>query len=134
MQYLENCLANTCGTGPTAFPLSPSGPVFFGSGSSRVQVVPTGIGNLPRNSVREPGERNLNISLSRTLPIHDSVKFMFRIDAFNALNLVNLGPPSTALAVSENSAGQAYFNSPNFGQITSALDARKLQLSARIYF
>lgn len=117
-----------------SFTLTPSGPLFVGSGSVRKQILPAGIGNLSRNSVRAPGELNLNLSVSRTVPIHEKVQFQFRIDAFNLLNTVNLGAPNVSLPVTVNSSNQPAFNAPNFGQITSALDARTLQLQAKISF
>lgn len=116
------------------FQLTPSGPMFIGSGSARKQILPAGIGDLSRNTIRAPGEMNLNLSVSRTFPIHERLDFQFRVDAFNLLNTVNLGSPNVSLPVTANSAGQAIFNAPNFGQITSALDARQLQLSAKLSF
>ena len=61
------------------------------------------------------------------------MKFQIRADAFNALNHTNLGMPSATLTVA-TSNGQAIFNSPGFGQITSARSARVLQLVARFNF
>jgi hypothetical protein len=120
--------------GDPTFTLTPSGPLFVGSGSARKQILPAGIGNLPRNSVRAPGELNLNLSISRTVPIHEKVQFQFRVDAFNLLNTVNLGSPNVSLPVTANTSNQPVFNAPNFGQISTALDARTLQLQAKISF
>lgn len=117
-----------------SFELTPSGPLFVGKGSSRKQILQAGIGSLSRNTIRAPGEMNLNLSVSRTIPIHDRVQFQLRVDAFNLLNTVNLGPPNVGLPVTVNNVNQAVFNAPNFGQINSALDARTLQLQAKISF
>jgi hypothetical protein len=115
------------------FPLSPSGPIFTGSGATRTEIVSDAIGNLGRNTVRGPGAVFLNVSVARTFPIRERLKFQVRADAFNALNHTNLGIPTTALTVA-TSNGKAIFNSPGFGQITSARSPRVIQLVARISF
>jgi len=116
------------------FPLAPSGPLFVGSGATRTQVLPAGIGNLGRYTVREPGEINLDLSVSRRFSIGEHARLQLRADAFNSLNHTNLGPPSTSLSVTTNAAGRPVFNSSGFGLITSAASARFLQLVARIEF
>lgn len=53
----------------------------------------------------------------------------------NLLNNVNLNNPNTSLNVTvDPQNGEAVFNSPNFGLITSAKAARFIQLVARIDF
>ena len=116
-----------------AFPLSPSGPVFTGSGSTRTQIVSSAIGNLGRDTQRAPGATFLNASLARNFPVRERMMFQLRVDAFNAMNQTNLGMPATALTVA-TSGGKAIFNSPGFGQITSARSPRILQLVARFTF
>ena len=115
------------------FPLSPSGPVYTGSGATRTEIVSDAIGNLGRNTERAPGAEFLNLSAMRNFSIREKLKFQIRADAFNALNHTNLGMPATALTVA-TSNGKAIFNSPGFGQITSARSARVIQLVARFNF
>ena len=116
------------------YPLSPSGPVFFGTGAARTQVVATSLGTLGRNSIDGPGEINVNASVARTIKLYERFNLQLRVDAFNLLNHTNFGNPSAALAVTTNAAGAAYFNSPTFGQITTADRARFLQIVTRLNF
>jgi hypothetical protein len=50
------------------------------------------------------------------------------------LNWVNFNAPNTGLTAQVNAQGQAFFNSPNFGLITSAKAARFMQVVARFEF
>jgi hypothetical protein len=136
---LPNRVAN--GTGvqylmlPTSasFPLSPSGPIYTGSGSSRKEIVPAVIGDLGRNTATAPGSVNVNLSVARMFQLTERLRFQLRMDAFNALNHVNFSAPATALTVA-TSNGQAIYNSPGFGLITSAASARFLQIVTRFNF
>lgn len=121
---------------PTAsnFPLTPAGPLFVGSGSSRVQVLPVDIGSLGRNVVRGPGQLDLNLAVGRVFAIRERLKFTIRAEAYNALNHTNFNPPSGALALTTNAAGQPIWNSPSYGLITGAGQSRYLQLLARFDF
>ena len=116
------------------FPVGPVGPLFAGTGASRAQVLPAGIGSLGRNSVRTPGEFDVDLAVGREFPIRENVRFRLRAEAFNLLNHTNLKEPSTSLTVTTNAQGQPIFNSPGFGIITSARAARFMQLVARIEF
>lgn len=116
------------------FPLTPSGPVFTGTGATRRQLVATALGTTPRYSLRSAGEINLDVSAQRTFPIHDTIKFVFRVDAFNVLNHNNLTNPSTSLSVATD-ATHAFFNSPGFGLIGGgSISNRFLQIVTRINF
>jgi hypothetical protein len=120
-------------TSASDFPLSPSGPVFIGTGAARKQVVETGLGNVGRYSVRAPGEVNLDMSVSRSFPIYKEVAFVFRVDAFNVLNHNSLGNPGTSLGLTTD-ATRAFFNAPAFGLITSSVSNRFLQIVTRVNF
>jgi outer membrane receptor protein involved in Fe transport len=118
------------------FPFRPTGPLFSGSGASRRMVLGfDGPGNLGRNTTREPGEFNVDLAVARRFKLAGRVGLMFRVEAFNVLNRVNLNAPNTALSVIvDPRTGQPVFNSPSFGLITSAKSARFLQLVARLDF
>jgi hypothetical protein len=117
------------------FPLGPVGPLFTGTGATRTLVLPAGIGTLGRNSIRTPGEFNLDLAVSRKFAIRERAKFTVRAEAFNVLNHTNFMPPEVSLTVTADPrTGQAVFNSPNFGLITSARAARFMQLVARFEF
>lgn len=82
----------------------------------------TEIGSLGRNTVREPGYKNLNLSLFREFRFTEQTRLQARLEAFNALNLVNLGAPVTNIDNAE------------YGLITSARPARVLQVGLRLRF
>lgn len=90
------------------------------------------IGNAPRTlpSTRGPGLVSLNGSLFRNFRLGEGRKLEFRLEAFNALNRVNLNEPNQNFT----SNAQGMNNNPNLGRITSALPARRLQLGLRIAF
>jgi Carboxypeptidase regulatory-like domain/TonB-dependent Receptor Plug Domain len=121
-------------TTASGFPLGPVGPLFTGTGSSRTLVVPAGIGTLGRDTVRTPGELDLDLGLGRRFTIRENLKLLLRMEAFNILNHTNFNAPNTSLTVTANAAGQGVFNSPTFGLITSSRAARFLQMTARIEF
>jgi hypothetical protein len=79
-------------------------------------------GSLGRNTFRGPRYVTLDASLARTVRLGDSRSLQLRLDAFNALNNVNLFLPNSDLSL------------PNFGKSTQAFDPRNLQVGARFMF
>ncbi len=82
----------------------------------------TEIGTLARNTTREPGFKNLNLSLFRDFSVIEGLKLQMRVEAYNALNIVNLDAPNTNI------------DSTDYGLITSARGARVLQIGLRLRF
>lgn len=132
VQYLQSPL--TAGAPNSAFPLTPSGPQYATLNGVRTRIVATGLGTLPRNALRAPGEVEFDASISKTFPVFRELKFQLRVDAFNVINHTNLGAPSASLSNASTATGTPYFNSASFGQITSAQPARQLQLVGRFNF
>jgi hypothetical protein len=141
--YVEHPYANGTGiqyllpVSAANFPLGPVGPLFTGSGATRTQVLPAGIGTLGRDAVRTPGEFDVDLAVGREFPIREGVKFRLRAEAFNILNHTNFRGPSTSsisLTATTNAQGEPIFNSPGFGIITAARAARFMHLVARIEF
>ncbi|MEO8256984.1 MAG: carboxypeptidase regulatory-like domain-containing protein [Acidobacteriota bacterium] len=87
-----------------------------------VQPAAGTLGDSVRNSVRGPGSKTMDLALSRSFGIGGQRNVEFRLEAFNALNWFQLGAPSTAR------------NSATFGQITSAVNPRVLQVAAKYAF
>lgn len=90
-------------------------------------VIPTDpsqpFGNAPRNSVRGPLVWQLDMALSKRVPLWRSTSHLeLRLEAFNLLNRHNFRAPN-----GNRSAG-------GFGTITSTYDPRQLQLGAKIVF
>jgi hypothetical protein len=79
-------------------------------------------GNLVNNSLIGPARFNVDMGLVRSFRVGGERAIQFRAEAFNVFNRVNLGNPVSAL------------NSPNFGLITTASDARIIQLALKYTF
>ncbi len=126
---------------PTAsnFPLAPVGPFFTGSGASRTLLVPAGIGTLGRDTIRTPGEFDLDLAVDRKFHLskrNEQMALEVRMEAFNALNHTNLNAPDTTSLTVQTAANVArpFLNSSTYGLITSARQARFLQLVMRFEF
>ncbi len=80
-------------------------------------------GNFGRNVLRSAPLYNCDLSLFKVLRITESVRGELRVEAFNAFNLMNPGPPVATLTNS------------NAGKITSiAARPRELQFGLRLVF
>ncbi len=79
-------------------------------------------GNLGRNTFRGPGYTTLDISLGRQFSFGEKRKLMLKLEAFNALNNVNLYLPNADLSLS------------TFGKSTQAFEPRTMQASAKFIF
>lgn len=81
-------------------------------------------GNLGLQSNNDPGMRFMDLSLFKTFPITERVRFQFRAEAFNLTNTPQFGQPN-------NREGD-----PAFGRITGtqAGTERKMQFALRLMF
>jgi hypothetical protein len=79
-------------------------------------------GNLGRNTFRGPGFAQTDLSLSKKVQLTEKLSGQLRIDAFNALNRVNLTDPVMDL------------NSNSFGRSTSTFTPRLCQVGLRLMF
>lgn len=87
---------------------------------------PYTFGNSQRNSVFGPGQKSIDLSLSKTTPIAGRVRLVFRADAFNLTNTANFSNPSADLSVPST-----------FGVITTtnvAVPARTIQFGLKTLF
>ena len=75
-------------------------------------------GNAGRNSLEGPGYKNVNLALTRRVPVGRGT-FQLRLEIFNAFNWTNFDQPANFLGL------------PTFGQILSAGSPRRLQLGLR---
>ncbi len=108
------CVFNTAINGINACPQDGAGP----AGSD---------GTVRQNALDSPGRRDIDASIFRDFPIHESVRFELRGEATNVFNLTNLPAPNGTL------------NSSTFGQITSSIQFgsftnRIIQVGGRILF
>jgi hypothetical protein len=79
-------------------------------------------GNSARNALRGPGSTTLDLGLHKTFTISGSTRLQVRVEAFNALNTVNLNNPNTTQ------------NSGDFGRILTAQAPRIMQFALRVWF
>lgn len=80
-------------------------------------------GNTPRNFLTGPGQRNVDFSLIKFIPITERLRAEFRTEFFNLFNWVNYANPVSNIALG------------NFGQITSASTGpRVIQFGFKLNF
>jgi len=91
-------------------------------GSAFPAPTPGTNGNLGRNTFRGPRFMTLDISLGRQISFGERKKLMLKLEAFNALNNVNLYLPNADLSL------------PTFGKSTQAFEPRTLQVSVKFVF
>ena len=80
------------------------------------------VGDASRNPVRGPGYRNVDLAISRRLPLTGPSTLELRAEAFNLLNHPPFGNPNGVLG------------SASFGSIFSAGDPRVVQLAVKYGF
>ncbi len=96
---------------------------FMCAGSNAACTVFSGqFGNLGRNALYGPGQRNFDIALSRQFVVHERWKLEFRSDFFNIFNHANWNNPTTSVT------------SGTFGQIVSFGAPRIVQMAMKLYF
>jgi hypothetical protein len=127
LQYLDSAA-------DTSFPLTPSGPVYSTINAVRTRIVATGFGNVPRDSLRQPGEVDFDASVSKDFKIFESLRFQFRVDAFNLINHTNFTAPSGSLSVTASGTAATFATSSGFGKIGGTQNPRQMQASARFAF
>ncbi|MGA7524678.1 MAG: TonB-dependent receptor [Acidobacteriaceae bacterium] len=85
------------------------------------------LGTVGRNSFYGPGFFNTDLSLQKNFPIRESVLAQFRVDGFNAFNVINPGNPSST----NTGADGTITSEPALGIATNP---RQLQFSLRVQF
>jgi hypothetical protein len=77
------------------------------------------------DELKGPNFTNVDLALSKRVPLRDNVKLNFRLEAYNLLNTMNWAMPSTTIGASD------------FGQVLRQADAyfgRQLQYTLRVEF
>lgn len=89
-------------------------------------------GNVGRilPDVRAPGTINWDLSAIKNTRFGERVNLQFRAEAFNFLNKVNLGLPNGSFVAGPDGRNR----SGTFGTITTARDARNVQLALKLIF
>jgi hypothetical protein len=91
-----------------------------------------GIGNAPRDAFRGPGVNNWDISLFKNFPFdrEQMRRLQFRFETYNMFNHAQFNNVDTAARF--DAAGNQ--TNGRFGQYTSSLDGRKIQLGLKFLF
>lgn len=79
-------------------------------------------GNAGTGIIRGPGQLDFDVALFKDFALNEHHKIEFRAKAFNVFNHTNFSAVTTT------------FGAGNFGQVTSALDPRIMELSLRYQF
>jgi hypothetical protein len=79
-------------------------------------------GNAGRNILEGPGYQNVNLGITKYLPLAGDARLQIRAEAFNLFNRANFNLPD------------AFVNSPTFGRVVSADSPRRCQFGVRIIF
>jgi hypothetical protein len=79
-------------------------------------------GTAARAVGRSPGATTFNIALMKNFQPVERMRIQLRGESFNAFNHANFGNPASV------------FGAPGFGAITTAADARVMQIGLKIYF
>ncbi|MBK8464738.1 MAG: carboxypeptidase regulatory-like domain-containing protein [Chloracidobacterium sp.] len=81
-------------------------------------------GNLPRNALRGPSQKRVDLSLQKTTKISDRVVMELKWDIFNLFNFVNFANPNADLT-----------DETDFGQITNTVGSpRVMQFGLKLRF
>jgi len=89
-------------------------------------------GDMPRNAVSGPDYWDVDMGLSKDFALTEKSHIQLRAEAFNLFNHTNFSDPNTSVP---DTGGQlTSTNFGTFGEITSTLPARILQVAGKIVF
>jgi hypothetical protein len=89
-------------------------------------------GDTPRDFLRGPGSRDVDLGILRDFRFGEKITFQIRGEATNAFNMVSLSNPSGTSGPPKIVGGAP--SSSSFGKITSASSPRIIQVGARLTF
>ncbi len=98
-----------------------------------VSPAPGTLSGTGRNNIPGPHFFGIDMAVSREFPILERYRVEFRAEAFNLTNSFRAGVPLPALTAGVSGVN-TIFGTPTFGQITSALDPRILQMALKFSF
>ncbi|MCU1330810.1 MAG: Cna domain protein [Bryobacterales bacterium] len=109
---------------PLTYPKGVGPGTTWFSTASYVTPAALTFGNVGRNTVRGPGSFNVDISLSRRIPVTERIGIDFRFETFNTTNHPHFANPGRTLGTS------------TYGVVTSTItgDNRGVQMGAKLTF
>ena len=87
-------------------------------------------GNAARSVLRGPGVNNFDIAIFKTFAVHETLRFQFRAEMYNAFNHTQFSAVDNTARF--DAAGRQV--NTRMGQFTAARDPRQIQLALRFYF
>jgi hypothetical protein len=113
-------------------------PIPSSHGQAIASEVGTDFGNVGRNVLRGPAQRNVDIAVTRRFPFHQSNTVEFRVECFNLFNQVNfdVGSPVSNLENGSTISNTGAIVAPgNFGRILSTSNnPRLLQFALKLHW
>ena len=103
------------------------------SKSAFATPAPGTLSTMNRSNVPGPNFWQFDMSLTRNFNFTERLKLQVRGEGFNLTNSFRAGIPPPSLQAGGSGVVTA-FGAPNFGQITSALDPRIIQLAMKVVF
>lgn len=93
-------------------------------------------GDLGRDALHGPGALNIDMAVTRIIPLRERYRLEVRGEAFNVINHTNFLAPATGTGIPGISTSGINLsqNSSSFGRITSAGDPRILQIAMKLSF
>jgi hypothetical protein len=91
------------------------------------------LSTMNRGNVPGPSFWQIDLAVTRNFRITERQRLQVRGEAFNLTNSFRAGVPASSLSAGDPGVSRA-FGSPTFGQITSALDPRIIQLAIKYVF
>jgi hypothetical protein len=113
-----------CSVGPNA------APTFFNTCAFQNPAAGS-LGNVGLNTLEGPGDKNVDFSLVKTIPLGESRHIEFRAESFNVFNHPNF---QFAAPGPQNSINSTVMGTATFGYLTGALPPRELQLALKLYY
>ena len=107
---------------PSAFAIA------YLSGAAGTSNATATFGNLSKNALRGPGRDNWNMALFKKIAFTERLQCELRLEAYNIWNHTQFKADVQNGGIGTTVGGN------NFGKITSAYDARTLQLGAKLSF
>ncbi len=108
---------------------------FFNTSAFAYQTFGTA-GNESPNKLYGPHQRRVDLSIFKTVTLHEQTKLQLRAECFNISNTPNFGLPNNTISSTALVNGrEVATNAGGFGSVTTTtLSARQFQFAAKIIF
>lgn len=93
-------------------------------------ICPSGFGDVPRNFLRGPGAWQMDLGLSKRIPVTEQLQLQFRAEAFNIFNRAMLASPDGLVGASDFGVIYSPLNTTPVGMGTQ----RQFQFSLKLQF